>query len=46
VLGVVKALIVLFIAAPPIIRAFYRLPSPSIKIIESAQKAKAAKVVS
>ena len=28
VLGVVKALIVLFIAAPPIIRAFYRLPKP------------------
>ena len=45
VLGVVKALIVLFIAAPPIIRAFYRLPNPSIKVIESAQKAKAAKVV-
>jgi simple sugar transport system permease protein len=45
VLGVVKALIVLFIAAPPIIRAFYRLPKPSIKVIESAQKAKAAKVV-
>ena len=28
VLGVVKALIVLFIAAPPIIRAVYRLPKP------------------
>jgi simple sugar transport system permease protein len=45
VLGVVKALIVLFIAAPPIIKAFYHLPSPSIKIIESVQKAKSAKVV-
>jgi simple sugar transport system permease protein len=45
VLGVVKALIVLFIAAPPIIRAFYRLPVPGPKVFESAQKAKAAKVI-
>lgn len=44
VLGVVKALIVLFIAAPPIIRAFYRLPVPGPKVFEAAQKAKAAKV--
>jgi simple sugar transport system permease protein len=45
VLGVVKALIVLFIAAPPIIRAFYRLPAPGIKLLESVEKAKAAKVI-
>jgi simple sugar transport system permease protein len=45
VLGVVKALIVLFIAAPPIIRALYRLPVPSPKILESATKAKNAKVI-
>jgi ABC-type uncharacterized transport system permease subunit len=45
VLGVVKALIVLFIAAPPIIRAFYRLPVPGPKVFEAAQKAKAAKVI-
>jgi len=45
VLGVVKALIVLFIAAPPIIRAFYRLPAPGPKVFEAAQKAKAAKVI-
>lgn len=45
VLGVVKALIVLFIAAPPIIRAFYRLPKPGSKVFESVQKAKAAKVI-
>jgi simple sugar transport system permease protein len=45
VLGVVKALIVLFIAAPPIIRALYRLPAPSPKVFESVQKAKAAKVI-
>ena len=45
VLGVVKALIVLFIAAPPIIRAFYRLPAPGIKVIEATQKAKKAKVI-
>ena len=34
VLGVVKALIVLFIAAPPIIRAIYRLPKPKPKVLE------------
>ena len=45
VLGVVKALIVLFIAAPPIIRAFYRLPKPGSKVFEAVQKAKAAKVI-
>jgi len=45
VLGVVKALIVLFIAAPPIIRAFYRLPVPGPKVFEAAQDAKAAKVI-
>jgi simple sugar transport system permease protein len=45
VLGVVKALIVLFIAAPPIIRAFYRLPVPGPKVFEAAQKAKEAKVI-
>jgi simple sugar transport system permease protein len=45
VLGVVKALIVLFIAAPPIIRALYRLPVPSPKILESATTAKNAKVI-
>jgi simple sugar transport system permease protein len=45
VLGVVKALIVLFIAAPPIIRAFYRLPVPGPKVFEATQKAKAAKVI-
>jgi simple sugar transport system permease protein len=45
VLGVVKALIVLFIAAPPIIRAFYRLPAPGIKVIEATKKAKEAKVI-
>jgi simple sugar transport system permease protein len=45
VLGVVKALIVLFIAAPPIIRAFYRLPVPGPKVFEAAQKAQAAKVI-
>ncbi|MEY3406612.1 MAG: hypothetical protein RLZZ556_684, partial [Actinomycetota bacterium] len=39
VLGVVKALIVLFIAAPPIIRAIYRLPKPGPKMIEAMQKA-------
>lgn len=39
VLGVVKALIVLFIAAPPIIRAIYRLPKPGPKMIEAVQKA-------
>ena len=33
VLGVVKALIVLFIAAPPIIRAIYRLPKPIPKLL-------------
>jgi simple sugar transport system permease protein len=45
VLGVVNALIVLFIAAPPIIRAFYRLPAPGIKVIEATKKAKEAKVI-
>ncbi|MEI8231037.1 MAG: ABC transporter permease [Actinomycetes bacterium] len=45
VLGVVKALIVLFIAAPPIIRALYRLPLPGPKIYEAAKKAKEAKVI-
>jgi simple sugar transport system permease protein len=45
VLGVVKALIVLFIAAPPIIRALYRLPVPGPKVFEAVQKAKAAKVI-
>jgi len=45
VLGVVKALIVLFIAAPPIIRALYRLPSPEPKVFVATQKAKAAKVI-
>lgn len=45
VLGVVKALIVLFIAAPPIIRAFYRLPVPGPKVFEAAKKAKEAKVI-
>jgi simple sugar transport system permease protein len=45
VLGVVKALIVLFIAAPPIIRALYRLPVPSPRILEAATKAKNAKVI-
>jgi simple sugar transport system permease protein len=28
ILGVVQALIVLFIAAPPLIRALFRLPKP------------------
>ncbi len=37
VLGVVKALIVLFIAAPPIIRALYRLPKPTPKLLEPAK---------
>ena len=45
VLDVVKALIVLFIAAPPIIRALYRLPSPRPPVLESLQQAKAAKVI-
>ncbi len=44
VLGVVKALIVLFIAAPPIIRAIYRLPKPGPKMIDVMKKtAKVAK---
>lgn len=44
VLGVVKALIVLFIAAPPIIRAFYRLPKPQPKVLEvTKQTAKVSK---
>lgn len=38
VLGVVKALIVLFIAAPPIIRALYRLPKPAPKVFESVKR--------
>jgi simple sugar transport system permease protein len=38
VLDVVKALIVLFIAAPPIIRALYRLPKPKPKVLESIAK--------
>jgi len=38
VLGVVKALIVLFIAAPPIIRAVYRLPSPLPKLLIPVSK--------
>ena len=38
VLGVVKALIVLFIAAPPIIRAIYRLPKPGPKMLEAVKK--------
>jgi simple sugar transport system permease protein len=45
VLDVVKALIVLFIAAPPIIRALYRLPNPRPPVLESLQQAKAAKVI-
>ena len=45
VLGVVKALIVLFIAAPPIIRALYRLPKPGSKVFEAAKSAKVAKVI-
>jgi len=45
VLGVVKALIVLFIAAPPIIRAIYRLPKPGSKVLEAAKSAKVAKVI-
>jgi len=40
VLGVVKALIVLFIAAPPIIRAIYRLPKPAPKVLEPAKVGK------
>jgi simple sugar transport system permease protein len=44
VLGVVKALIVLFIAAPPIIRAIYRLPKPMPKVLDVVKKtAKVAK---
>jgi len=44
VLGVVKALIVLFIAAPPIIRAIYRLPKPKPKVLEpTKQTAKVSK---
>lgn len=43
VLDVVKALIVLFIAAPPIIRAIYRLPKPKPKVLEAV--AKSEKVV-
>lgn len=43
VLDVVKALIVLFIAAPPIIRAFYRLPKPKSKVLETV--ARTVKVV-
>jgi len=44
VLGVVKALIVLFIAAPPIIRAIYRLPKPKPKALEpTKQTAKVSK---
>jgi simple sugar transport system permease protein len=31
ILGVVQALIVLFIAAPPLIRAIFRLPSKEVK---------------
>jgi simple sugar transport system permease protein len=38
VLDVVKALIVLFIAAPPIIRALYRLPKPKPQVLESIAK--------
>ncbi|NBQ92648.1 MAG: ABC transporter permease [Micrococcales bacterium] len=38
VLGVVKALIVLFIAAPPIIRAIYRLPKPIPKLLIPVSK--------
>jgi len=45
VLGVVKALIVLFIAAPPIIRALYRLPKPRSKVLEAAKSAKVAKAI-
>ena len=45
VLDVVKALIVLFIAAPPIIRAIYRLPKPGPKVLEAVQKAQEAKVI-
>jgi len=44
VLGVVKALIVLFIAAPPIIRAIYKLPKPKPKALEpTKQTAKVSK---
>ena len=39
-LGVVKALIVLFIAAPPIIRAIYRLPKPMPELSLPAIKVK------
>ncbi len=42
VLGVVKALIVLFIAAPPIIRAIYRLPKPGPKMLEAVKKTEKA----
>jgi simple sugar transport system permease protein len=38
VLGVVKALIVLFIAAPPIIRAIYKLPKPKPKVLEPTKQ--------
>ena len=38
VLDVVKALIVLFIAAPPIIRAIYRLPKPKPKMLDAVSK--------
>ena len=31
ILGVVQALIVLFIAAPPLIKAFFRLPQAEVK---------------
>ncbi|MBU6143864.1 MAG: ABC transporter permease [Acidobacteria bacterium] len=42
VLGVVKALIVLFIAAPPIIRAIYRLPKPGPKMLDAVKKTEKA----
>jgi simple sugar transport system permease protein len=42
-LGVVQALIVLLIAAPPLVRAIFRLPSPSAPTAGSRRTRRAAK---
>ena len=42
IVTVVQALIVLFLAAPPLIRAMFRLPDPGAKKSQKADKSKAA----
>jgi len=41
-LGVVQGVIVLLIAAPPLVRAIFRLPAPAAKIPRVRRRSRAA----